>query len=174
MKLDLYRAMGFTPQERAFIQETFADKKGWRSLGHVCVAAPPGTEMDEIGFEIRLCDDKFMDSKFPHVHLEGLSVCDMGATPKQIYLRRSNWDSVPPASGYKTLAAYRQYLVNHETGHAIELRDHEDCKGSGLPAPVMMQQTKGTGECYPYPWFQLTEAAASAADEPETEQGSDR
>jgi len=65
----------------------------------------------------------------------------------------SNWGRVPKASGYSSLAEYRTYLVNHEVGHAIEKREHATCSVPGSKAPVMMQQTKGTGECTPYPWF---------------------
>ncbi|AUH68257.1 MULTISPECIES: DUF3152 domain-containing protein [Gordonia] len=39
---------------------------------------------------------------------------------------------------------YRQYLINHETGHGIGYEKHQPCKENGALAPIMMQQTFGT------------------------------
>ncbi|MFT3714364.1 MAG: DUF3152 domain-containing protein [Gordonia sp. (in: high G+C Gram-positive bacteria)] len=39
---------------------------------------------------------------------------------------------------------YRQYLVNHETGHGIGYEHHLPCEQNGALAPIMMQQTFGT------------------------------
>lgn len=54
-----------------------------------------------------------------------------------------------------SVPAYRQMLVNHEVGHALG-QHHRSCMRDGGPAPVMMQQSKGTttGErtCKPNPW----------------------
>jgi hypothetical protein len=42
------------------------------------------------------------------------------------------------------LTAYRQYMVDHEVGHAIGYQQHQPCRTDGGLAPVMMQQTFGT------------------------------
>jgi hypothetical protein len=54
------------------------------------------------------------------------------------------------------LAAYRLYVINHETGHALG-NGHVQCPKKGALAPVMMQQTlgistPGVGACKPNPW----------------------
>ncbi|WP_408016058.1 DUF3152 domain-containing protein [Rhodococcus artemisiae] len=42
------------------------------------------------------------------------------------------------------IGSYRQYLVNHEVGHAVGYPDHEGCTTDSGLAPIMMQQTYGT------------------------------
>ena len=49
------------------------------------------------------------------------------------------------------MKTYRLYLINHETGHILGA-GHSGCPKEGALAPVMMQQSKTTGECVPYGW----------------------
>ncbi len=42
------------------------------------------------------------------------------------------------------IGSYRQYMVNHEVGHAIGFYEHQPCASDGGLAPIMMQQSFGT------------------------------
>ena len=78
--------------------------------------------------------------------LEGkLSCAELGG--KTIWLNADRWYHGAPKSKL-SLDNYRQYMVSHEMGHILGF-DHTQCPCKNCPAPIMMQQTKGIGDCKP-------------------------
>jgi hypothetical protein len=64
-------------------------------------------------------------------------------TQPRVFINEARWvRGAVPFQG--DIGSYRQYLTNHEIGHAIGYRQHEPCLENGALAPVMMQQTFST------------------------------
>ncbi len=62
---------------------------------------------------------------------------------KRVVLNEPRW--VRGAVAFQgDIGSYRQYMVNHEVGHAIGYAQHQACESPNGLAPVMMQQTFGT------------------------------
>lgn len=59
------------------------------------------------------------------------------------------------------LDQYREYMVNHEVGHALG-HGHQYCSRKGAYAPVMQQQTLGLHGCQPWPWPKRPNARGTA------------
>ena len=139
------------PLEAAFIIAVLNDARSWAAYGFSFALAPAS----KADFAIFLTEADDMAVAFPGASLRGMSVTDRRGDKPVVHLNAANWRAPPAASGYlRTLAGvarYRAYVVNHEVGHVLGL-DHAHCSGAGAPAPIMQQQTRGTGACRPDPW----------------------
>lgn len=139
-----YKLFNFSPSEQEFIQYVLDDPRAWdvtfkdikksNMKPNILVYKTPGNIINKL---------------YPQEHLQNLSLTDTTNDPIIIHLRKENWDE--GRGGYTNVWMYRTYLVLHEFGHAIGY-GHAKCLKKGDPAPVMMQQTKGTYPCYPDPW----------------------
>ena len=64
---------------------------------------------------------------------------------RRVFINEARWvRGAVPFQG--DVGSYRQYLINHEVGHAIGYQHHEPCDENGGLAPVMMQQTFSTAD----------------------------
>ena len=63
----------------------------------------------------------------------------------RVFLNLARWvRGAVPFQG--DIGSYRQYLINHEVGHAMGYTTHEPCDRNGALAPIMMQQTFSTSD----------------------------
>jgi len=145
--------LGLDPDDVArAIGLTLDDPRSWRSTGRARFSVVPlGQRADLHAYVVtpgttdRLC--------YPLL-TRGEVSCRAG---DKVVLNAKRW--VFGAEAYGTdpedVADYREYLVNHEFGHALG-RSHVGCPAPGRPAPVMLQQTKGLQGCRANPWPSVT------------------
>ena len=156
------------PYKKEFIQYVF-DRRGWTGNGfafslvekeedaNVHIHFKTNAEMAEIFGDVPSFED----------NLKGLSITDSTDAPHniKIYFNLENWKTPPDVftlvqdgeniKGKKRLKIYRQYLVQHEVGHAIGFDHPEQIKYAQTiyPCHPMQQQTKGTSMCKANPWI---------------------
>jgi hypothetical protein len=128
------------------VERTLLDRRSW--------AARRGFELRRVGdpyqpvsFRVTLASPETTDELCAPLLTQRVYSCHHGG---RAVLNAERWARGASAYG-RDLTGYRHYMVNHEVGHALG-QAHAPCPGSGLPAPVMMQQTKGVGSCRPNPW----------------------
>ncbi len=122
----------------AMVDATLADPRGWTNdpgfkFVHVAADDSPDTRirLTSLRTTAELCG----------AQLETETSCHTGITGEStVILNEARW--VRGAVPYEgDLGNYRQYLINHEFGHAIGYAAHQPCGKNGALAPVMMQQT---------------------------------
>lgn len=97
---------------------------------------------------VTLTPNSVIEKLFPH--FGGLSVCNM--LTKGVWLNEDRWRRTLPDNSHLPLAAYRAYMVHHELGHALGHHHTQGCSIPGDPAPIMIQQTLGIGQCSANPF----------------------
>ncbi|MEV8567130.1 DUF3152 domain-containing protein [Streptomyces sp. NPDC051322] len=140
------------------VQKTLNDKRSWAhngdmtfariSTGHpdfvITLASPVTTA--------KWCAKSGLDTLDENVS------CDSAATDR-VMINAYRWARGSSTFGDAKIFAYRQMLINHETGHRLG-HNHVTCRTPGALAPVMQQQTKsldiGGIKCRPNPWVYPT------------------
>lgn len=122
----------------AMVDATLSDPRGWTAdpafkFVHVAASDFPDTtiQLASLDTTAERCGAQLHTETSCHTTITGEST---------VILNESRWvRGAVPFEG--DVGNYRQYLINHEFGHAIGYAEHQACGGQGKLAPVMMQQT---------------------------------
>ncbi|MGY1754991.1 DUF3152 domain-containing protein [Blastococcus sp. SYSU D01042] len=136
----------------AAVEATLGDPRSWGGGGRMSFQRVGAAEAaaSQYEFKVTLVSPGNMETYCPGVGTGGYTSCRYG---ERAVINLARWaTAVPDYEG--DVATYRQYVVNHEVGHALG-QGHEPCPGAGRLAPVMQQQTLGLNGCaknaWPYP-----------------------
>lgn len=127
------------------VSETLANPKSWThnpQFAFTRVDAAPGVQPD---FRVSLSTPMTVREGCGYdIELEAscYNPAYAGGQPR-VFINVARWvRGAVPFQG--DVGSYRQYLINHEVGHAIGYQRHEPCGAQDQLAPVMMQQTFST------------------------------
>jgi hypothetical protein len=129
----------------AMVSETLSNPKSWTHNPQFAFVrvdhgnpdfrvslTTPATAREGCGYEIPIETSCFNPVFGPEVQ-------------RRVFVNEARWvRGAVPFEG--DVGSYRQYLINHEVGHAIGYPRHEGCAQAGGLAPVMMQQTFSTND----------------------------
>jgi hypothetical protein len=132
------------------VEATLGDPRSWGNGGRASFQRVGAAEAaaGQFDFKVSLVSPGSMERYCPGVGTGGYTSCRYG---DRAVINLARWaTAVPDYEG--DVATYRQYVVNHEVGHALGNREHPPCPGPGQLAPVMQQQTLGLDGCVKNPW----------------------
>ncbi|MGV0791587.1 DUF3152 domain-containing protein [Mycolicibacterium sp. XJ1819] len=127
------------------VSETLANPKGWTHNPQFAFTRIDGSAGREPDFRISLSTPMTVREGCGYdIQLEAscYNPAYVDGQPR-VFLNEARWvRGAVPFQG--DVGSYRQYLINHEVGHAIGYQRHEPCGADDHLAPVMMQQTFST------------------------------
>ncbi len=133
----------------AAVEATLGDPRSWGHDGRMSVQRVGAAEAaaGAYDFRVSLVSPGSMERWCPGVGTGGYTSCRYG---ERAVINQARWETaVPDYDG--DIPTYRQYVVNHEVGHALG-NGHQPCPGPGEVAPVMHQQTLGLDGCTKNAW----------------------
>jgi hypothetical protein len=125
----------------AIAEQTYADPRGWSAAGIQFRHVDGGGD-----FTIVLANPDEVPNYAPGT-CDSTYSCQAG---HDVVLNDARWSQGSP-NWPGPLGAYRQMVLNHETGHWLGL-GHATCPGPGQPAPVMQQQSIDMQGCAINSW----------------------
>lgn len=125
----------------AVVESVLADERSWGGSGRLSLQR---VDQGPVDFRVALLSPARTDAECAPLETNGIFSCWSG-TRAAINVWR--WEH-GTADYADALAMYREYVINHEVGHALT-HGHVECPAPGEPAPVMQQQTKGLDGCSP-------------------------
>ncbi|SDG69850.1 DUF3152 domain-containing protein [Klenkia brasiliensis] len=137
------------PAFAAAVEATLGDPRSWGHDGAMSFQRVGAAEAaaGDYDFRVSLVSPGSMETYCPGVGTGGYTSCRYG---ERAVINLARWETaVPDYAG--DIATYRQYVVNHEVGHALG-NGHQPCPGPGQLAPVMQQQTLGLQGCAKNAW----------------------
>ncbi|MCZ2823850.1 MULTISPECIES: DUF3152 domain-containing protein [unclassified Modestobacter] len=133
----------------AAVEATLGDPRSWGNGGRLSFQRVGAAEAAAGAYEFRvsLVSPGSMEVYCPGVGTGGYTSCRYG---ERAVINLARWETAVPDYG-GDITTYRQYVVNHEVGHALG-QGHQPCPGAGQLAPVMQQQTLGLQTCVKNAW----------------------
>ncbi|GGK62882.1 hypothetical protein Sme01_04950 [Sphaerisporangium melleum] len=165
--VEVERGLPFDPEEfAATVHRTLNDPRSW-GRGRTRFKR---VDHGPARFRVALSSPAMTDRRCRPLQTFGELSCWNG---RRSVINAKRWAAaIPDYRG--DLVAYRQYVVNHEVGHALG-HGHEPCPGRGRVAPVMTQQTKSLQGCRPNPWpYPRAKGRKDSGDRAAKRDGSDR
>ena len=127
------------------VSETLANPKSWTHNPQFAFTRIDDVSQGEPDFRVSLTSPMTVREGCGYdipIEASCYNPAYLGEQPR-VFVNEARWvRGAVPFQG--DIGSYRQYLVNHEVGHAIGYQRHEPCAENGALAPIMMQQTFST------------------------------
>jgi len=128
-----------------FVERTLGDRRSWTHPGGLSLQR---VDSEPVDFRVTLASPDTVDRYCAPLDTNGYTSCYDGKGRALLNVLR--WMTGVPWY-VDQMTTYRQYMVNHEVGHALG-HGHEHCPAAGALAPVMQQQTLGLQGCRRNAW----------------------
>jgi hypothetical protein len=133
-----------TEEFAAEVHRILNDERGWGASDD---ASFERVDSGDARFRVSLSSPDMTDEQCYPLLTRGQVSCWNGT---RAVINALRWGTGADTFG-DDLLGYREYLINHEVGHALG-RGHVNCPAEGEPAPIMVQQTKSLEGCEPNSW----------------------